>query len=203
MSCKHARKKFVEVELGLARPALRAALEAHLAGCPACASWAAGERGLTADLALLQSEHPFTVDVSTRVAARVARLEPGAREPIGVPQLAWTSVLVVACGFGLLAGLWRIAPGLPGLVGEVRALAAGMWHALGGLAAPAAALAGTLAKSLGGLLATVGPLLATLKPLQPVVITTITLCAALMATSIVLVVGRDFRRPRWVGEESR
>jgi membrane protein DedA with SNARE-associated domain len=55
----------------------------------------------------------------------------------------------------------------------------------------------------GRLLATLAPLLSALEELQPVAIGMVALCAVMMATCIVLVVGRDMRQPRWIEEGSR
>lgn len=203
MNCRTARRTLIEDELALAGPEARAALGAHLADCDACASLAARERRLTADLSSLRAELPFPVDVTARVATRVAELVPGARDDVGVKQLAWSAAAVLVFGFALLAGLWQMAPELWGLAGEARKLLAAVGGTLAGLLESAAGLIATVFSSIGRLLAYLGPVADTLETLQPVAIVTIAACAVMMVSSIVLVVGRDLMRPRWIREESR
>jgi hypothetical protein len=203
MNCRNARKTLVDVELELAAPEARASLEAHLADCAACASLASRERALTADLASLRVDCPLPVDVSARVATRVAGLTPTPYEEVGFRQLAWSTTAAVAFGIALLFGLWQMAPGLWGLAGETRKLMAGAWAAVAGLLEPVAAWLATVVSWSGRLLATLGPVADTLAKLEPVVIVTIVACSLMMVSSIVLVVGRDLMRPRWIREESR
>ena len=96
-----------------------------------------------------------------------------------------------------------MAPGLWGLAGEARKLMAGVWVALSGLLEPAAGWIATVVTSIGRLLAALGPVADTLETLQPVAIVTIAACSVMMVSSIVLVVGRDLMRPRWIREEPR
>ena len=203
MNCRTARKTLVDVELTLAAPEARGALATHLVGCAACASLASRERTLTAALSSLRVDCPLTVDVTGRVASRVAGLAPAAYEEVGLRQLAWSATAVVVFGIALLAGLWQMAPGLWGLAGEARKLMAGAWVALSGLLEPAAGWVATVVTSIGRLLAALGPVADTLETLQPVAIVTIVACSVMMVSSIVLVVGRDLMRPRWIREESR
>lgn len=203
MNCRTARKTLIEVELDLAAPEARSALGAHLADCSACASLASRERAMTADLSSLRVDCPLPVDVTARVATGVAELAPRAHEEVGVRQLAWSTTAAVVFGIALLAGLWKMAPGLWGLAVETRNLMAGAWVALSGLLEPVAAWMANVVSSIGRLLATLGPVADTLATLQPVVIVTIVACSLMMVSSIVLVVGRDLMRPRWIREESR
>ena len=203
MNCRIARKALVDVEIELAAPEARAALEAHLADCAACASLASRERALTADLSSLRVDCPLPVDVTARVAKHVAGLAPGIHEEVGVRQLAWSSTAAAVFGIALLAGFWKMAPELWGLAAEARKLMAGAWVALSGLLEPAAAWIAKAVSSIGRLLAMLGPVADTLATLQPVVIVTIVACSLMMVSSIVLVVGRDLTRPRWIREESR
>jgi len=202
MRCRIARKTLLDVELSLARPETGRALEAHLAGCADCAALASRERDLTADLAALRGELPFPVDVTARVAARLSTLPPHAHADIGLRQFGWAVTAAVIFAVTLLAGLGRAAPDLPGLFTEGRTFLAGLWLATSGLATPAAALATTLARAFGDLAASLAPAARTLKSLQPVALVTVAACTAMMLSSIVLVVGRDFMRPRWTREET-
>jgi hypothetical protein len=203
MNCRTARKTLVDVELALAAPEARAVLGAHLADCAACTSLAARERALTADLSSLRVDWPFPVDVTARVATRVAGLAPGAHEQVGLRQLAWSTTAVVVFGVALLAGMWQMAPGLWGLAGEGRKLLAGAWTAISGLLEPAAGWIAGIISSIGRLLASLSPVVDSLATLQPVVIVTIVASSVMMVSSIVLVVGRDLMRPRWIREEPR
>lgn len=203
MNCRTARKTLVKVELELAAPEARAALGAHLADCSACASLSSRERAITAELSSLRVDCPLPVDVTARVAARVAELAPRAHEEVGVRQLAWSTTAAVLFGTALLAGFWKIAPDLWGLAAEARRLMAGAWVALTGLLEPGARWIARVISSIDRLLANLGPVADTLTTLQPVVIATIVACSLMMVSSIVLVVGRDLMRPRWIREESR
>jgi hypothetical protein len=203
MNCRIARKTLVDLEIAPATPEARAALGAHLADCAACASLAVRERALTADLSSLRVDWPIPIDVTARVATHVAGLAPDPHEEVGLRQLAWSTTAVVTFGVAVLAGLWQMAPGLWGLAGETRDLLAGAWVALSGLIEPAAGWIATVVSSIGRLLASLGPVVESLDMLPPVMIVTIVACSLMMVSSIVLVVGRDLTRPRWIREESR
>ncbi len=82
-------------------------------------------------------------------------------------------------------------------------LLSGLGQALSGLAAPLAALGATLARMFGSLLRLLAGVARHLQSLEPLAITIVALCAVTMATGIVLVVGRDMRRPHWIEEEPR
>jgi hypothetical protein len=203
MRCRTAIKGILDAELALARPAVRAALDAHLAECAPCARLATRERSLTADLSSLRVASPILIDVTARVARHVAGAAPPAREETRLGPLVASTAGGILAGVALLAGLWRVTPGLWELAGEARTLLAGVWLAASRLAEPAAALAATVARALGGLLASLGPVAESLEALQPVAIVTIAACSLMMVSSIVLVVGRDLMRPRWIREEPR
>lgn len=201
LGCRKARSVFADLELGLGTPGEQAALESHLAACADCEAWADEERQLTATLAGLRIELPFEIDVTGRVATRIESLSPGHGHEVSVREFGWSAALVTACSVGLLLGLWSIAPGFPELVEKARLVGAAIGMTSSALMAPAAALVSTAAKLLGHLLASLGGVAGTLESLQPVAIGTVALCALMMTTSIALVVGRDFRRPRWIEEE--
>jgi hypothetical protein len=202
LSCRTARTTFADVELELCAAAQRTALETHLARCPACSAWAACERNLTASLATLRVELPFEIDVTRQVATRIDSLRPGHGQEVSVREFGWSAALVAACSIGLLLGLWRMAPSFPVFVEKMKLLGAAAGSTVSALVAPVVALVSTGAKFVGHLLASLGAVAGTLESLQPVAIATVALCVVMMATSIALVVGRDFRRPRWIGEES-
>jgi hypothetical protein len=196
-------KGLLDAELGLARPAARVALAAHLAACASCARAAARDRRITTGLSSLRVEAPIPIDVTARVARQVAGMALPAREETRPGPMVASTAAVVLVGVALLAGLWRLVPELWGLAGEARTFLAGVWLAASSLVEPAAGVVATLARALGGLLASLGPVAETLAALQPVVIVTIAACSLMMVSSIVLVVGRDLTRPRWIREEPR
>jgi len=202
LSCRSAQATHADLELELCAPAERAALDVHLAQCTACSEWVAKERSLTASLATLRVELPFEIDVTRQVATRIDRLSPGHGQEVSVREFGWSAALVAACSIGLMLGLWGIAPSLPAFVEKVKLLGVAVGSTASALVAPVVALVVTGAKFLGHLLASLGAVAGTLESLQPVAIATVALCALMMATSIALVVGRDLRRPRWIGEES-
>jgi len=203
MNCRQATKSFLDVELGLAGEETRVAFESHVAGCVACTARVAAERRLTTQLEQLRLETPVEVDLTARVVARVARTAPALREEPSVWQLAWSAGGLVAFLVALLFGLWRLVPAVSVLAGESRTLVTGLWRTLSGLAAPLTALVSTLARMLGGMLRSLAALAQHLQSLEPLIITTVVLCTLTMATCIILVVGRDIRRPRLLEEEPR
>jgi hypothetical protein len=204
MRCRIARKKLVEVELGLVGPAARAELDAHLGNCAFCATAAERERGLTADLVSLRCEVPLAIDVTSEVASRLATAEGSLRHgEVGLRQALAAAAAVAGFGGALLVGLWRVLPGLPELIAEAHVLLTGLRLAAANLLAPAVDLLRTVIRSAAGLLALLGPVAESLRPLQPVALATIAACTVMMLASIVLVVGRDLTRDRWIREESR
>jgi len=203
MNCRQVTNSFLDIELGLAGKDTRLAFESHLAGCVVCTARVTAERQLTRQLEQLRVATPVELDLTARVLARVARTEPAQREEPTVWQLAWSAGGLIAFSVALLFGLWRLVPAVSILTTESRTLFTGLQRTISGLAAPLTALVSTLARMLGGMLRSLAGLAEHLQSLEPLFITTVAFCTVTMATSIILVVGRDIRRPRWIEEEPR
>jgi len=202
MHCRTARMKRIEHELGLVPPPERVALEAHLEFCSACRQLAEDERALTVDLAALRVSAPMPIDVTSRVAARVAALPVDLRSRALVRRV--TAAVAAVGGFGVLVlvGLWRVVPETLGLAPDAAALVAGLRLAALKLAGPALeALRGVIV-ALAGVPESLAPVVELLPPLRPLAIGTLAACTATMLSTIALVVSRDVRRPGPLGEET-
>jgi hypothetical protein len=169
------------------------ALRAHLAACSECASRASAERLLSEALRELRFDPPPTVDVTERVMQGLPELGRGHPDEVSVRQLGWAAAAAVLCGLALLAGLWRMLPDLSGPAREIWASAASLRHALGSIGSVTATLVSSGLKTTGRLLEGLAPVAGALQGLEPVVIAALATCAAVMAGTIVVVVGRDLR----------
>ncbi len=203
MRCREARTTFTELELGLTRAEARGMLATHLARCSDCTAWVSRERRLTASLATLRTELPFEIDVSARVATALGELLPASAGRVSGRELAWSGAVAAAASLSLALGLWQLTPGLAPLAVRLRGLGSALLSAASTLTSPVEGLVATVARVLGDLLASLGKVAGTLESLQPIAIATVAISTLMMAVSIVLVVGRDLRRPHWIEEESR
>jgi len=93
--------EYLDGELGIAE---RAALEAHLAGCPACEAILAELRRVVARAQALDDQPPAT-DLWPAIAQQIGVVSLAARRPrrrlsFTVPQLAAATVLLVLLGSG-------------------------------------------------------------------------------------------------------
>jgi predicted anti-sigma-YlaC factor YlaD len=197
MRCAKAKLLWIERDLGQGAPVSSSALEAHIARCAACSVWVvrAGEVGR--DLRALRTEPPYTVDVTARVLREVAAWpRPRSEEPRAV-ILAWSSLGALTTAAGLLLGL---ASRLPA---GARA-AHGAWLALAGFGSALAGLAESiLAPALHLLVRGAAALPSSAPGSAAVIQLAIAVAALAMTSTVVIVVGRDFRRPGVVREEPR
>ena len=157
------------------------------------------ERMLTA----LREELPFEIDVSARVASGLEQLHPAALDRLPRRELAWSGGIAASIATALLVGLWQLAPSLPLMAIRARTLAGTLYSAISTLASPFEGFVAGTAKLLGDLVASFGKIAGSLENLQPVAILMVAVCTLMMAASIVLVVGRDIRRPHLVDEDFR
>lgn len=197
MLCRELSRKLLERELGLRADG--GTLERHLAGCPTCAARAGFEHSLSAALAALRDAPVPPVDVRGRIATQIAAL--GAAAPgEGFPRaLGWATAGAVAFAAVLIAGLPWIAPQATLLARETWSLLPGLRSLLAALAestAPLLAASGRIALHLASAL---GPLLRAAEPLGSAVVFA---AAAVMGTSIALIVVRDFHLARRVCEDT-
>jgi hypothetical protein len=183
----------LERELGPEEAPLSAALLAHLAGCPDCAAQQAMERGLSDALRALRDDPTPPVDVTARVIAGLPDLVHADAEEVTTRQLGWAAFLALACSLGLLGSLWRILPTLSGPAQELGTFALSLRHPLASIGSVAVTLVSTVFKIAGRIVQSLAPLVGTLQGLEPVAIGALSSCAAIMAGTIVLVVGRDLR----------
>jgi hypothetical protein len=191
---------FVERDLGAIGPHVEASLQAHFESCASCAAWASTERRLTADLALLRSAAPFEIDVTSRVARDLAGLRP-AREEVSTRQLGWAVAAAVACGAGLLVGLWALVPGLARAASGGRALFTSLRHAFAGVADAIITIAATGFGLLGDLVSSLAVASSGLQPLVPAAIAVVALGWVMMGTTVIVVVGRDIKKATWIRGE--
>jgi hypothetical protein len=185
----------VELGLGLLEPSKAAALKAHLEGCPRCATQARVEGPLGDALRSLREDYPDELDVTSRVARRLAATGLRDRGEVPARQLGWAGAFAGCCLALLVAGFRILLPDLPlllegagGLVSSLGVLLEGLVRALLALLALALELLGVLTR----MLAACGSLLARLEPLA---VAFVALSYAGMAVTVALVLGRDFRRP--------
>jgi hypothetical protein len=200
MRCREAIAALLERELAGGSAPGSPALRAHLAACPRCAARAVEERALSAVLRELRDWPPPPVDVTARVLAELPGIRQTGAEEVSTRQLGWAAAAALACSLGLLATLWRLLPGLGTPLHDLWALAASLRHPLFAMLSAAATLLATSLKAVGRLFEGLAPLVGALQGLEPLVIGALATCAAIMAGTIVFVVGRDLRAPIPHGE---
>lgn len=193
MQCREARAALLERELGPDVAPASAALRAHLVSCPGCAAQAAMERGLSDALRELRLDPPPPVDVTARVIEGLPGLGRAAAGEVTTWQLGWAAAAVLTCGLGLLGTFWRMLPALNGPAQEFWTFAISLRHPLVSIGSVAVTLISTVFKIAGRVLQSLAPLAGALQGLEPVAIGALASCAAIMAGTIVFVVGRDLR----------
>jgi hypothetical protein len=193
MHCREAQAALLDRELAPGETPAGAELLAHLAGCPDCAALAAAERQLSNALRELRLDPAPPVDVTARVLEGLPALDRAGTGEVSTWQLGWAASAALLCGLALLGTLWRMLPALSGPAQEIWTLALGLRHSLGSLGSAAVTLISAVLKTAGRLLQALAPLAGALQGLEPVVIGGLASCAAIMAGTIVFVVGRDLR----------
>lgn len=194
MSCNKTRKLFLARELGATGPHDERQLAAHTDACASCRTWIAEQRALASLLAELRAETAGPLDVTARVAAGLAAIDPPRGPGESPRQLGWAAAAALACGVGLAAGLWALVPELLRLGERAIVLARGAGGAASGLLVPVATVLTAAGRLAGRLLLSAAALPGRLAELEPLGIATISTCFVMMTTMIVLVVGRDLRR---------
>jgi len=200
MRCARARATFVDRELGPIGSYAEASLQEHFDRCASCSAWAATERRLTADLTLLRSGLPFEIDVTARVASGLAGLQP-VRDEVSTRQLGWAAAAAVACGTGLIAGLWALVPGLTRAMSGGQVLFSSLRQLLSGVADAVTTVAVAGFGLVVDLLSFLALASGSLETLLPVAIVAVALGSTMMGTTVVVVVGRDIRKATWIREE--
>jgi len=193
MQCREAKAALLDRELDPGEAPANAALRAHLAACSDCAGQAAAERRLNDLLRELRFDSPPPVDVTARVLEGLPGLGRAGTEEVTTWQLGWAATLALTCGLGLLGTLWRMLPALSGPAQEIWTLVLSLRHPLGSMGSAAVTLISAALKTAGRLLQSLAPLVGALQGLEPVAIGTLAACAAIMAGTIVFIVGRDLR----------
>ena len=193
MQCREARTALLDRELGPVETPMGGALRAHLASCPGCAAHAAAERGLSDALRELRLDPAPSVDVTARVIEGLPGLGRAGTAEVTTWQLGWAAAASLVCGLGLLGTLWRMLPALRGPAQEFWTLAVSLRHPLASIGSAALTLISTAFKTASRLLQSLAPLVGALQGLEPIAIAALASCAAIMAGTIVLVVGRDLR----------
>jgi len=193
MRCRSVRAALLDRELGLGAPAVDAALDRHLESCASCAAGASVEAGLSELLAGLRSSSPPAIDVTARVMRGLPELRPSRGEDVSSRQLGWATAAALTAVAGLLAGFWRMLPTLTHAAGDAWTTASGLRHSLGTVLAATATLASHGLETVARLFDALAPMAVALRGLEPVAVSALALSAAVMAATIVLVVGRDLR----------
>jgi hypothetical protein len=194
MRCREVPALLLERELGSLGARDGAALGAHLERCPACARVAREERLLARDLAALGRALVDAPDVTARV---LRQLPPGSLPPLSDSpsawQVGWAAAIAVATTGSLAAA---IAAGIRELPARLSAWtrASGPVEAVLEPLSRAATWTANLVWETASALS--GPLLDHAARLEPLAAGSLLVGAALMATTIALVIGHDRRASR-------
>ena len=189
MNCDEAREALVLGPAGGGPELAR-----HLAGCRACARLAAVERRIAEARRELAGEYPFPLDVRGRVLREIARLGT----PLGYDVPAWqlglaaASALVVATVLAVLA--WQGQPAWSAAAHALAGLLRAGVEIASAIGAVALSALGAAYRLLATLCGAGSPLAGIAARLEPLAIAGIGLCYAIMAGTILHVLGRDLRR---------
>ena len=200
MRCRRARILLIERDLAPLRAPVATELDDHLAGCTDCAARAEVEALLTAELTSLRADAPPTVDVAGRVVAQIETLRPADVVEVPTWPFGWATAAALACGFGLAWALWEISPALPGIAREIGSVLAATKPLLGAAADPIVTVASAMGRLLANLL---GAATHVLRSVRPIGIVALLSAVGMMASTITLVVARDFRKSSLIREDCR
>jgi anti-sigma factor RsiW len=192
MRCREARTAIAERGWGALPPARRAALDAHLPHCAACAAVERDELRLLDDLAGLRTELPFDVEVTRSVLNQVTRLGPVVREEVPASQLGWAAAIAVAATAGLSVAFFGSMPSYATISAQIQGLAGAAARVVLGGAEVLWTLLAVSVKLLGVALQALGALAPVLEWIQPAAATTVLLCCLAMTTTIFTVLWRDW-----------
>ena len=173
----------------------------HVATCGACRTWVADQESLTLVLGELRREIPFDVDVTARVAAGVAAMDAPTRDVPSRRLLGWAAGAGLAAAILLAGILWAQSPDLAQIAAGARALFAALGEAASSLTTPLATLVPTVMRPVGRLIVAAGTVARSASEFRWLAVAMITLCSAMMATTIFLVVSRDVRRHTWTSKD--
>jgi hypothetical protein len=195
MRCRSARSAAVERGLGLLSPPGEAALDLHLARCPACARAVRAEERLVEQLAALGETPSLEVDVTARVLAGLPPFDRVPREDVPARQLGWAGA-VAALGAIVVAGSFggRL-PEIEVLLQSAATIAFNLLGFADALLEPLWALLSVPFRFLGALGESLIELSSRATSLAPVARVTVALGYVAMASTVVLVLIRDLRRP--------
>ena len=194
MNCRKARSAAIWRELGRLPASRSSALDLHLQECSACADALKAEQRMIAELALLGAA-PVEVDVAARVMAAIEPHDRVSRDEVPARQLGWAAVaaglgaLIVAASFG------GQLPKIEALLQSGAAIALNLLGFADALLAPVWALISIPFRLLGA----VGEWLIGLAPQAsralPFARAGVAFGYLVMASTVLLVVIRDLRRP--------
>ena len=193
MRSRDARRLLFESSLGTLTNNQQQALEDYLSRNPAFAAEAKQEQALSRAFEALRTEPDFEIDVQGAIMSRV-RAEPRpARHDVSDRQLAWGLLTAAASALTLLAGAALLIPLLPAALRPLAPLGRGIGSAV-------RSMIGSVAEWLSAPVRYVTSLLEPLPDLvgqaQSSSLPLLLWGFALMAVTIVLVVGRDLIDPR-------
>lgn len=200
MRCRRARKLLIERDLGPLRAAMATALDDHLADCTDCSLRADVEATLTVELTLLRVDAPSSIDVAGRVVAQIEAVRPGDVAEVPTRPFGWATAAALACGLALSWALWELAPGLPEIARQIGSVLAATKPLLGATADSVVTVASAVGRLLANLLGAAAHVLRSVKPIG---IAALLSAVGMMASTIALVVARDFRKPSPIREEYR
>ncbi|ANM31921.1 hypothetical protein ABI59_23685 [Acidobacteria bacterium Mor1] len=193
MLCRDARRRLFERSLGTLSAKQQRSLDAHLAACAACAAEAKREQALSRAFEALRTEPDFEIDVQGAVMRQV-RAEPRpARHDVSDRQLAWGLLTAAGGALALLAGAALLIPLLPAALRPLAPLGRGIGSAVRGMIA---SVAEWFAAPVNYITSLVEPLPDLVGQAQLSSLPVLLWGFALMAVTIVLVVGRDLVDPR-------
>ncbi len=193
MRSRDARRLLFERSLGALSEKQERALEDYLRRHPAFAAEAREEQALSRAFEALRTEPDFEIDVQAAVMRQV-RAEPGpARHDVSDRQLAWGLLTAAGGALALLGGAALLIPLLPAALRPLAPLGRGMGSAV-------RSMIGSVAEWLSAPVRYVTSLVEPLPDLvgqaQSSSLPVLLWGFALMAVTIVLVVGRDLIDPR-------
>ena len=194
-SCRRARVAAIERGLGLLASHREAALERHLVGCSACAQALRAEELLIEGLAALGRTPRLEVDAAARVLAEIGPVGRIPREDVPAWQLGWAGAAAALGAVVMLvslAGQWQQIEALLVSGATITSKLLGFADVL---VAPVVAVLSFLARLLGVLGETLFDLASRASRLEPFARIAVSLGYGVMASTVVLVLFKDLRRP--------
>jgi len=195
MDCRRFKREQIAVDLGLEQAS--ADLRGHEQACRDCRDWVKREQLIADSLREIRRAPAPDVNVVARVSQEIRTADA---RPARAAR--WSLVALPLATLAMLIGLWnsgiRAQPLLESAVRALlfgRQLAENLWTPLATLLRAAGRLVLTLLTALADALDSLGSL-------EPWFVGTAALCTLMMATSVLLVVGRDIGRHRVEREDN-